>query len=99
ASGWFAARPSGTESVYKIYAESFKNEVHLDAIVDEARQIVHGALPAADVSSESQGTNMNGRVKRILAHPFPTAYAVSGVLVPVTTLQCPADTGALSPAP
>jgi phosphoglucomutase len=53
ASGWFAARPSGTESVYKIYAESFKNEAHLDAIVDEARQIVHGALAAADASSET----------------------------------------------
>jgi phosphoglucomutase len=47
ASGWFAARPSGTESVYKIYAESFKNEAHLDDIVDEARKIVNGALEAA----------------------------------------------------
>jgi phosphoglucomutase len=47
ASGWFAARPSGTESVYKIYAESFKNEAHLDGIVDEARKIVNGALEAA----------------------------------------------------
>jgi phosphoglucomutase len=46
-SGWFAARPSGTESVYKIYAESFQNETHLDAIVDEARQIVNGALASA----------------------------------------------------
>jgi len=44
ASGWFAARPSGTESVYKIYAESFKNEVHLAAVVDEARKMVNGAL-------------------------------------------------------
>jgi phosphoglucomutase len=47
ASGWFAARPSGTESVYKIYAESFQNETHLDVIVDEARQIVNGALASA----------------------------------------------------
>jgi phosphoglucomutase len=47
ASGWFAARPSGTESVYKIYAESFKNEAHLNGIVDEARKIVNGALEAA----------------------------------------------------
>jgi len=52
-SGWFAARPSAAEAVYKIYAESFKNEAHLDAIVDEARQIVHGALAAADASSET----------------------------------------------
>ena len=37
ANGWFAARPSGTEAVYKIYAESFKSEAHLDAIVSEAQ--------------------------------------------------------------
>jgi phosphoglucomutase len=45
-SGWFAARPSGTENVYKIYAESFQGQTHLEAIVDEARQIVNGALNA-----------------------------------------------------
>jgi phosphoglucomutase len=44
ASGWFAARPSGTEPIYKIYAESFKDEKHLDAIVAEAQEIVHNAL-------------------------------------------------------
>jgi phosphoglucomutase len=44
ASGWFAARPSGTENIYKIYAESFKDQTHLDAIVREAQQIVDGAL-------------------------------------------------------
>jgi phosphoglucomutase len=44
ANGWFAARPSGTENVYKIYAESFKNQAHLDAIVNEAQQIVGQAL-------------------------------------------------------
>ena len=44
ASGWFAARPSGTENIYKIYAESFKDESHLAAIVDEAQQIVNNAL-------------------------------------------------------
>jgi phosphoglucomutase len=42
--GWFAARPSGTENIYKIYAESFKDQAHLDRIVDEARQIVNNAL-------------------------------------------------------
>jgi phosphoglucomutase len=42
--GWFAARPSGTENVYKIYAESFKSAAHLDALVDEARRIVSAAL-------------------------------------------------------
>lgn len=44
ASGWFAARPSGTENIYKIYAESFKSEVHLRSIVSEAQEIVNGAL-------------------------------------------------------
>jgi phosphoglucomutase len=43
-SGWFAARPSGTENIYKIYAESFKDETHLSAIVGEAQQIVDNAL-------------------------------------------------------
>jgi phosphoglucomutase len=44
ANGWFAARPSGTENIYKIYAESFRDQAHLDAIVAEARQIVNHAL-------------------------------------------------------
>jgi phosphoglucomutase len=44
ASGWFAARPSGTENIYKIYAESFQSEAHLNAIVSEAQEIVDGAL-------------------------------------------------------
>jgi phosphoglucomutase len=43
-SGWFAARPSGTEAVYKIYAESFKDQAHLDAIVSEAQAMVNNAL-------------------------------------------------------
>ena len=44
ASGWFAARPSGTEAVYKIYAESFRGEDHLRAILREAQDIVDAAL-------------------------------------------------------
>jgi phosphoglucomutase len=43
-SGWFAARPSGTENIYKIYAESFRDEAHLEEIVSEAQEIVHHAL-------------------------------------------------------
>jgi phosphoglucomutase len=43
-SGWFAARPSGTENFYKLYAESFQSEAHLDAIVSEAREMVNHAL-------------------------------------------------------
>ena len=42
--GWFAARPSGTENIYKIYAESFEDQAHLDAIVVEARTIVDSAM-------------------------------------------------------
>jgi phosphoglucomutase len=42
-SGWFAARPSGTENIYKIYAESFRDAAHLQAILREAQAIVDGA--------------------------------------------------------
>jgi phosphoglucomutase len=44
ASGWFAARPSGTEDIYKIYAESFEGPAHLEAILREAQEIVDEAL-------------------------------------------------------
>jgi phosphoglucomutase len=47
--GWFAARPSGTENLYKIYAESFKGEEHLKYIQSEAQEIVNGAFRAAGV--------------------------------------------------
>jgi phosphoglucomutase len=45
--GWFAARPSGTEDVYKIYAESFKGEAHLRRIQEQAREIVAAAMQRA----------------------------------------------------
>ncbi len=44
ASGWFAARPSGTEDIYKIYAESFKSREHLEEVVSEAQRIVTASL-------------------------------------------------------
>ena len=44
ASAWFAARPSGTEDVYKIYAESFKGPEHLAQVQEEARAVVSAAL-------------------------------------------------------
>ncbi len=44
AHGWFAARPSGTEDVYKLYAESFRDDAHLKRIVAEAREIVQGVI-------------------------------------------------------
>jgi phosphoglucomutase len=42
--GWFAARPSGTENIYKIYAESFRGTAHLDALVREAQALVDAAV-------------------------------------------------------
>jgi phosphoglucomutase len=44
AGGWFAARPSGTEDIYKIYAESFRGAAHLDALVREAQELVDTAV-------------------------------------------------------
>jgi phosphoglucomutase len=54
ASGWFAARPSGTENIYKIYAESFKDQSHLAAIVQEAQEIVTDALGAPASALQEQ---------------------------------------------
>ena len=45
--GWFAARPSGTEDIYKIYAESFLGDDHLRRILEEAQRIVNDTLSAA----------------------------------------------------
>jgi phosphoglucomutase len=54
-SGWFAARPSGTENIYKIYAESFRDQNHLFAIVEEAQEIVNDALrSSASVLQEQE---------------------------------------------
>ncbi|OLC11063.1 MAG: phosphoglucomutase, alpha-D-glucose phosphate-specific [Gemmatimonadetes bacterium 13_1_40CM_66_11] len=44
ANGWFAARPSGTENICKIYAESFRGAAHLDALVSEAKELVNSAI-------------------------------------------------------
>ena len=49
--GWFAARPSGTENIYKIYAESFRGEDHLRRILEEAQSIVNDALTAAPMKA------------------------------------------------
>jgi len=47
ANGWFAARPSGTEDIYKIYAESFIGADHLQRLVEEAQVLVDGAISPA----------------------------------------------------
>jgi phosphoglucomutase len=54
-SGWFAARPSGTENIYKIYAESFKSQTHLNAILSEAEGMVNNALGSSAVVPERGG--------------------------------------------
>jgi phosphoglucomutase len=62
ATGWFAARPSGTEDIYKIYAESFRGKAQLDRIVEEAQAMVDTALaagppgPAAPTAAMAGGT-------------------------------------------
>jgi phosphoglucomutase len=55
ASGWFAVRPSGTEDVYKLYAESFRDQGHLDTIVDEARRIVAAASAPRTAAAPMRG--------------------------------------------
>jgi phosphoglucomutase len=54
--GWFAARPSGTESIYKIYAESFRGADHLRRIVEEAQSIVSKAIAGRSEQEPSSGT-------------------------------------------
>src|SRR5262249_16745077 len=56
ANGWFGGRAGGTENIYKIYAESFKDEAHLDAIVNEAKEIVNNALNSSQaVHGQAKG--------------------------------------------
>ncbi len=59
-SGWFAARPSGTEGIYKIYAESFLNKAHLERIEEEAQTIIRDALAA---SPQQPGTPFRTTMK------------------------------------
>lgn len=62
-SGWFAARPSGTEDIYKIYAESFRGEDHLRRILDEAQTIVGAALAAPTQQPEiAAAKNMKKKI-------------------------------------
>ncbi len=62
-SGWFAARPSGTEDIYKIYAESFRGADHLRRILEEAQTIVNDALAAAPQRSGlASNTNLEEKL-------------------------------------
>jgi len=58
-SGWFAARPSGTENIYKIYAESFRGAEHLRRILEEAQTLVSDALAAAPVLEHRGGHSLS----------------------------------------
>ena len=64
ANGWFAARPSGTENVYKIYAESLRGAEHLRSILEEARVIVGEALAAAKAAQSARQTERAPRPER-----------------------------------
>jgi phosphoglucomutase len=53
-SSWFAARPSGTENIYKIYAESFRGAMHVDRVIEEAQAMVDAALVAGKRSASAK---------------------------------------------
>jgi len=55
-SAWFAARPSGTENIYKIYAESFRGEAHLKRVLEEAQVIVDAVLAGSAAPARSEAT-------------------------------------------
>jgi phosphoglucomutase len=90
AGGWFAARPSGTEDVYKLYAESFQGQAHLDAIVGEAQRIL--AEAAAHLAE------LAAAVRARLGGELPVA-GVGGIFrcAPVRAAFV-AATGAVDPA-
>ena len=88
-SGWFAARPSGTENIYKIYAESFKSQTHLNAILSEAQEMVNNALGLGSAIMTDR------RRTRTSVPPFPPEYRASGLLLHVTSLPSPYGIGDL----
>ena len=97
--GWFAARPSGTENILKIYAESLISQEHLDAIVAEARQIVDNALASTAVGSPGwERRPMTSSEHQAALPPFRPGRRSSGVLMHVTSLPSPYGIGDLGPA-
>ncbi len=77
ANGWFAARPSGTEAVYKIYAESFLGDDHLQRILAEAQAMVTAALAGEPATEPSNGqtahhpSHTHQKRKSVTAHVIP----------------------------
>ena len=78
-SGWFAARPSGTENIYKIYAESFRGADHLRRILEEAQAIVSDTLAAR---SRNQGRNHERTNPRQPPDVQPSTHGNRGVRFP-----------------
>ena len=76
--GWFAARPSGTENVYKIYAESFRGTEHLERILAEAEGIVQGALGWAGLSRPTGGLYSAAMAEVSIGSVF-AGYRIEGV--------------------
>jgi hypothetical protein len=72
-SGWFAARPSGTEDIYKIYAESFQGADHLRRILEEAQTIVSDALAPSPPNIQPQPSEQNRRRNHERTKPRPEA--------------------------
>jgi phosphoglucomutase len=64
--GWFAVRPSGTEDIYKIYAESFLSHRHLDTLLQKAQSVVKQVLKSKDkIKPKMPGVSSKNRVKRV----------------------------------
>ena len=99
ASGWFAARPSGTENIYKIYAESFKDQAHLNAIVSEAEEIVNNALSPL-IQAVDQRKDDDERQQPAIESSAVSVrtYRASGLLLHVTSLPSPYGIGDVGPA-
>ena len=82
-SGWFAARPSGTENIYKIYAESFRGADHLRRILEEAQTIVSDALADAQRDADrAEGKSMSETNPRQPPDLQPSAHGNRGVRFP-----------------
>ena len=98
-SGWFAARPSGTEDIYKIYAESFRDQAHLGAIVRrgaaDREQCTEHLGPRFSAGGRTTMSE-NGRANRLPL--FPPDYRASGVLLHVTSLPTSYGIGDVGPA-
>ena len=94
ASGWLVARPSGTENVYKICAESFRDHFHLNALVIEAQEIVNNIAVMLAVGRKQAMPDQT----RTMSFPPPLSrYRASGVLLHITSLPSQYGLGDMGP--